>query len=96
MICANALTNFHSSSDVFKESKSNFVSILLLQFVNLINIFAKSTKAETVLEIMEFNNIVKFGICFDTTVSEVLIIIIIVIIIIMSEYFYRIKVSGYK
>ena len=45
---------------------------------------------------MEFNNIVKFGICFDTTVSEVLIIIIIVIIIIMSEYFYRIKVSGYK
>ena len=45
---------------------------------------------------MEFNNIVKFDISFDTTVSEVLIIIIIIIIIIMSEYFYRIKVSGYK
>ena len=45
---------------------------------------------------MEFNNIVKFDICFDTTVSEVLIIIIIIIIIITSEYFYRIKVSGYK
>ena len=45
---------------------------------------------------MEFNNIVKFDISFDTTISEVLIIIIIIIIIIMSEYFYRIKVSGYK
>ena len=43
LICTNALTNFRSSSDAFKESKSNFVSILLVQFV--IHIFLQGCHA---------------------------------------------------